>query len=518
MASPSDPPLRLSLVHLSGALRGKREVILRLPATLGAAVEDDVQVPGAARRHALVRCEGEQLLLMDLGSTRGTFLAGEEIAEAPLRDGDLLQLGRDGPRLRFRREDGERVPLFRALRWEQPEGLRPGDPALLARLLVREGAQRTSRGFRVALAGVAVAGLVGLVLSHRETRRLEAQVEELRAAFDASQAERRAFEARVESERSRAAEQRASFEARLSESRQREADLEARLLEARSGEVQSLRDDLQAARGRLATLEEERAAGERIIREYGAGVCLIQGAYAFYDAKGRGPERRIDYFGTGFLVERQGLLLTNRHVAEPWAADAGAAALVAQGYAARFIVFRAFFPRQREPFELDVVGHSDVADLSLARVEMRGARIPVAPLEPAGRGAIAGQPVVVVGYPTGLEALLAKADSAVVREILELSGRSPERVTEALAERGLIRPSTTQGHIGDVTRSDIVFDAPTTQGGSGGPVFNKAGRVVAVEYAVLERFGGNSFGVPVHFAHDLMRAARAKRGATIGGP
>ncbi|MET0555209.1 MAG: S1C family serine protease, partial [Vicinamibacteria bacterium] len=108
------------------------------------------------------------------------------------------------------------------------------------------------------------------------------------------------------------------------------------------------------------------------------------------------------------------------------------------------------------------------------------------------------------GYPAGLEAILAKSDTSIVRSILEQHGTSAEKITDALGERGLIRPSTTQGHIGDVTRTDIVFDAPTTQGGSGGPVFNKRGQVVAVEYAVLQKFGGNSFGVPVEYAIQLL--------------
>jgi len=118
--------------------------------------------------------------------------------------------------------------------------------------------------------------------------------------------------------------------------------------------------------------------------------------------------------------------------------------------------------------------------------------------------------VVLVGYPTGLEAILAKADEAIVRQILDGAGTNPERVTEALSRKGLIRPSTTQGHIGDVTRTDIVFDAPTTEGGSGGPVFNKAGAVIAVEYAVLQKFGGNAFGVPMHYAAELLRPPKKR--------
>ena len=107
-------------------------------------------------------------------------------------------------------------------------------------------------------------------------------------------------------------------------------------------------------------------------------------------------------------------------------------------------------------------------------------------------------------------ALLAKTDASVVRQVLDSAGTHPERVTEALSREGLIRPSTTQGHIGDVTRTDIVFDAPTTEGGSGGPVFNKAGAVIAVEYAVLQKFGGNAFGVPIPFAVELLRSPRKR--------
>jgi serine protease Do len=399
---------------------------------------------------------------------------------------------------------------------------------------------RTSRTFRIALGAVLMLGALGLAWSWRETQRLQAEVARLADAIRADQQERRAFEVRIETERRRADEQRAGFETRLEEYRKREDELNQRLSEAASGEVSSLRTELLTARERLTALEGERAVGERIIRDYGAGVCLIQGAYSFYDAAARplrvrvdetgepvrsprgalalsadasGPIHRVDYFGTGFLVARSGLVLTNRHVAEPWRADEGAEDLAASGFRPRFVLFRAFFPREPEPFELEALAHSEGADLSLTRLDLRGRKIPVLPLDTTGRGAVAGQPVVLVGYPTGLEAILAKADSDVVRQILETSGMNGERVTEALAKRGLIRPSTTQGHIGDVTGTDIVFDAPTTQGGSGGPVFNRSGQVVAIEYAVLTKFGGNSFGVPVRYARALLRAPVEKASA-----
>jgi hypothetical protein len=38
--------------------------------------------------------------------------------------------------------------------------------------------------------------------------------------------------------------------------------------------------------------------------------------------------------------------------------------------------------------------------------------------------------------------------------------------------------------------------------------------VIGVEYAVLQRFGGNSFGVPIGYAVELMQRSRAKGSPT----
>jgi serine protease Do len=132
------------------------------------------------------------------------------------------------------------------------------------------------------------------------------------------------------------------------------------------------------------------------------------------------------------------------------------------------------------------------------------------PLDRRGSGAVAGQAVVLVGYPAGIEAILAKIDAKVAREIVTGAGMSSGRISERLAERGLVRPSTTQGHIADITETDVVFDAPTTQGGSGGPLLNRSGQVIGIAYAVLSRFGGNSFAVPVRRALPLVTGRPAR--------
>jgi S1-C subfamily serine protease len=491
--------MRLSLEHLSGARRGEVDTLTSFPATIGSAPGTQVLVPEAAPLHARIEREGDLVVLRDGGSGHETLLAGAPVHEVTLHDGDILELGSGGPRLRFHR--------------------------------VRRVRPFEHKDARIVLALVLLAG-AGL---GTWAYRLNRQVAGLEQALRAAEAERQRLAERVEEERRKARADHESLQSRIEESRRREEELQQRLAEAAGGgEVRALNEELRRVRSRLVTLEGERAAGERVIREYGAGVCLLQGSYAFYDAEGRplryrldgagqklreadgsvavgvdgtGPVHAVDCVGTGFLMDRRGYVVTNRHIAEPWWKSETAEALARDGFKPRFISLRAFFPKVGEALKAELHRVSPTFDLAVLRVDVKGRKIPDLPLDTSGRGAVPGQPVVVVGYPTGLEAILAKTDSSVVQEILSAQGTSNERITEALSDRGLIRPSTTQGHIGDVTRTDVVFDAATTQGGSGGPVFNKYRRVIAVEYAMLPQFAGNSYGVPIRYALEL-----------IGGP
>ncbi len=518
---------RIGFVRLEGAREGETAWLSRLPATIGSDPDADVVVPASAARHAVVFEREGTIVLLDSGSAEGTYLAGQLVQEAVLRPGDVIELGRRGPRLRFER-NGPPNALARA---HDPLLAVPVDtspPPISHTMFVRAMAQ-SSRAFRRALILIGLGAALLLAWTWRENRRFKAELVTLRQAMGEVEAERRALELRVDAERRRAEGERLSLEQRIEDYRSREEELRARLAGAAAGEVKSLREALDGTRQRIVTLESERAAGEQIIKQYGGGVCLIQGAYSYYDASGRplrykegadertaaelssvltpegdGAVHTVEYYGTGFLVQTGGLVLTNRHVAEPWWQDTTAALLQSQGYEPRLAYLRAFFPRQVDPFELKLARASSKYDLALLRAGVKGRKIPVLPLDASPQRTLAGQPVVVVGYPTGLEAILAKAESGVVRKILETHGTDSERVTIALSRQGLIRPSTTQGHIGDITHTDIVFDAPSAQGGSGGPVFNRFSQVIAVEYAVLQKFGGNSFGIPIAYARELL--------------
>ena len=57
-----------------------------------------------SRRHASIEKKGDRFVVIDLGSTNGTMVNGKKFisrGEHPLENGDVLEFGRDGVRLRF---------------------------------------------------------------------------------------------------------------------------------------------------------------------------------------------------------------------------------------------------------------------------------------------------------------------------------------------------------------------------------------------------------------------------------
>jgi S1-C subfamily serine protease len=526
-------PVRLRFRHLSGPRAGEVDDVT-LPAVLGSGPEAHVRAPGASPRQALVVEREGEIVLQAVDPGAETRIDGEAVRDAVLRQGDVLQLGPDGPLVRLEPAGEPSEEMLKAAPWERARGRLASLRALAATTYAR-----ISPPVRGLLAIGLVIAVVAAGWSHVRARRLRIEVERLQESLRQAERDRERFAARVAEERAKAEADRAALASQVEELRRQEQALDARITDAASAESTALRAELQAARDRLAVLESERAAGERIVREFGAAVCMIQGAYLFQDADGRslrlrldengtpmrdadgsslmgpegaGPVYEVEYVGTGFLVDRRGLVLTNRHVAEPWWKDDAVATLAERGFRPRLTALRAFFPRQKAPFALTLEGFAERADVALLRCDLRGLRLPALPLDRTGRGAVAGQSVVVVGFPAGIEAMLAKADADVVRAVLESAGTSTGRISEVLAERGLVRPSTTQGHIADVTETDVVFDAPTTQGGSGGPLLNRNGVVIGISYAVLSGFGGNAFAVPIRHALPLVtRARRASR-------
>ncbi len=223
--------------------------------------------------------------------------------------------------------------------------------------------------------------------------------------------------------------------------------------------------------------------------------------------EGNGPEVKLDVFGTGFPAGDEGRILTNRHVAEPWWGNDELSDLTSQGFQAEISSIHAYFPGDPRAFTADIEEISKDADLATMRIELKDLKRPALSIDSSKGAAVAGKPVVLMGYATGLAAILARTDEDTARQILTHSGGDVSQVLDELARRNLIHPLITQGHIGDVLSDKIVFDAQTTSGGSGGPLFNQEGKVIGVTYAVLKDFGGSNFGIPIRFSEPLLAPA-----------
>jgi signal transduction histidine kinase len=85
-----------SLFVIQGPDQGRRFELRALPVCLGRDALSTVRLSDneVSRKHAEIRSEDGALSIIDLDSANGTFLNGESVHLAPLRQGDRLQLGR----------------------------------------------------------------------------------------------------------------------------------------------------------------------------------------------------------------------------------------------------------------------------------------------------------------------------------------------------------------------------------------------------------------------------------------
>jgi S1-C subfamily serine protease len=383
-----------------------------------------------------------------------------------------------------------------------------------------------------AIAGVSVAVVLAAlttVLSNRHRRKdtlqLRAEVARLNGGI-VQQGEllRRAEQARAALDANEAAETRQALKAQSEDLRQKIAD---------SGGADGvvLKKQLQQTQTRLSRLENEGRVAETIVHTYGSSICLLHVVVEFHDKDsgelirvspdndgktqkdaglvsvetgGNGPPLQLDVFGTGFLVG-DARLLTNHHVAEPWWSSDELKQLIDQGASPFVESYTAYFPGtfKGSPARLDRI--SSHADLATLRLETSAPPdTPRLQLDDRSTASVAGDPVVLIGYPTGIEGILARAGDDTTAKVTE-NAHQVTQVVSRLAAQRLIRPTTTQGHIGDVLKDKIVYDAATTSGGSGGPLFNRDGKVIGVNFAVLNNFGGSNLAVPIRYADELVK-------------
>ena len=311
-------------------------------------------------------------------------------------------------------------------------------------------------------------------------------------------------------------------------------DLRSQIASSRTEDTPALQNQLTAVESRLQKLETEGQIAQTIIQSYEQSVCLIHVVLAFRDRAtgvrlhyanmtsggepvtdehnnplvsltGDGPEVRIDVFGTGFLAATSGQILTNHHVVEPWWQNDDLKEMLDQGLEPVITEMTAYFPGISHGIAITTEKISSAADVAVVRGNISELGIKQIALADGRGSAVSGGPVVLLGYPTALDAIMARTGAETLESIATASKGDSKQMMEELARRHLIRPTATQGHIGDVLRDKIVYDAQTTSGGSGGPLFNNEGKVIGINFAILREFGGSNFAIPVGFGKLLLK-------------
>jgi serine protease Do len=284
-------------------------------------------------------------------------------------------------------------------------------------------------------------------------------------------------------------------------------------------------------------LNKERArvnSAQKITETFQNGVCLIQGSYTYVNSSGKrlryldasfndrslvdgrgdlnvsfdgtGDVFYEEFSGTGFSIA-EGVIVSNRHVLQPWWRGGVERMLAGERIRPEMLNVAAYFPGIKRKFPLTLAGFSREHDIAFCTFDQGDAAIPSLPLDPADEAAIVGQPIVAIGYPTGLEGLIERLEDKTKAAIERKAITTEDRIKE-VTERGLLRPLITQGHINGLNAGRIIHDAATTDGGSGSPIFNSEGYVIGINASILANANGvpvqgTNLGVPIRFVVDL---------------
>jgi hypothetical protein len=271
------------------------------------------------------------------------------------------------------------------------------------------------------------------------------------------------------------------------------------LLPSKTGKLQ---DQVRTLSAQVHELQQEQEMPAVVLNRYRNSICYIFGIYEV-GYPNQKPLQRTRISGTGFLVA-DGLIATNRHVAEPWYGDPDSDALIDRGASATLEKLVAYFPGSAEPVNLKPAVLSSDGDLAIVRAPHGTWGLQPLPL--AGDKPNPGELVAVVGYPMGVLGMMAKAPTPVYAR---LAYRHDDQGTAGeLAALSLIRPSATCGHLGDVVGDKLIYDAPTAHGASGGPVFNSRGEVIGVNAAYIDGFSGGTLGASSQSLIPLIKQAQ----------
>lgn len=178
-------------------------------------------------------------------------------------------------------------------------------------------------------------------------------------------------------------------------------------------------------------------------------------------------ERQLRGQGSGFIVDKSGIILTNAHVISK--ADRVTVTL-----------------KDGRTFDGEVRGTDEVTDLAVVKIEAQGEDLPVAPLGDSALVEV-GDWAIAVGNPVGL-------DNTVTLGIISTLDRSSAKVG-----------------IPDKRVDFLQTDAAINPGNSGGPLLNDRGEVIGINTAIRANAMGIGFAIPINKAKAIKDTLAAGR-------
>ena len=206
------------------------------------------------------------------------------------------------------------------------------------------------------------------------------------------------------------------------------------------------------------------------VRQFPRGQSPFGGEEDFFNRFfGQVPDRDIKQqsLGSGFIVDKEGYILTNNHVVEG-ADDIRVTLLDGRSY------------------DAEVRGRDPKTDIALIKIKPENG-LPVAVLGDSD-ALLVGEWVIAIGNPFGFgHTVTAGVVSAKDRTI----GAGPYDAF-------------------------IQTDASINPGNSGGPLFNARGEVVGINSAIVASGQGIGFAIPINMARNIMEQLREKGSVTRG--
>ncbi len=176
-------------------------------------------------------------------------------------------------------------------------------------------------------------------------------------------------------------------------------------------------------------------------------------------------EQKQRGLGSGFIIDREGYVLTNNHVVD--GADEIKVTL-----------------HDEKQYDATVIGRDEKTDIALIKLKEPKGDLPFAELGDSDALEI-GEWVLAIGNPFGLQ----------------------ETVTQGIV-------SAKWRKIGQGPYDDFIqTDASINPGNSGGPLFNLSGKVVGLNTAIFSPSGGNvgiGFAIPINIAKNIVPQLKGK--------